>query len=99
MLNETDTREESKMSTSQGYKILPLDVEILIKNVTKEMLRKGVHLKEANRNFEVALMVLVLRRFTGDGRKAAKLLGMDRGKFLCRLNVQKIGDNWWRWNV
>jgi len=87
------------MTLSQGCKILPLDVEILIKNVTEEMLRKGVRLREANRNFEVALMVLVLKRFTGDGRKAARLLGMNRREFLCRLNVGKIGENWWRWNV
>jgi len=87
------------MGSKQGCKILPLDVEILIRNVTEEMLRKGVHLKEANKNFEVALMVLVLKRFTGDGRKAAKLLGMNRREFLCRLSVEKIGDNWCRWNV
>lgn len=87
------------MSGSQGCKILPLDVEILIKNVIEEMLRKGVHLKEANKNFEVALMVLVLRRFTGDGRKAAKLLGMDRKQLFCRLSVENIGDNWWKWSV
>lgn len=87
------------MTASKGCKILPVDVEILIRNVTEEMLRKGVRLREANRSFEVALMVLVLRRFTGDGRKAARLLGMNRKEFLCRLNVEKIGDNWWRWNV
>ena len=87
------------MSADRECKILPLDVEILIKNVTEEMLRRGVHLQEANKNFEVALMVLVLRRFTGDGRKAAKLLGMNRREFLCRLSVEKIGDNWWRWDV
>ena len=87
------------MSASQGCKILPLDVEILIKNVTEEMLRRGVRHQEANKNFEMALMVLVLRRFTGDGRKAARLLGMNRREFLCRLSVEKIGDNWWRWNV
>lgn len=87
------------MSTNQGSKILPLDVQILIRNVTQEMLRKGVNLKEANRNFEVALIVLVLRRFTGDGKKAAKLLGMNSKEFLCRLSVQKIGENWWRWDV
>ncbi len=87
------------MTASQGCKILPVDVEILIRNVTEEMLRKGVRLREANRSFEVAFMVLVLRRFTGDGRKAARLLGMNREEFLCRLSVQKIGDNWWKWNV
>jgi len=87
------------MGSKQGCKILPLDVEMLIRNVTEEMLRKGVHLKEANKNFEVALMVLVLKRFTGDGRKAAKLLGMNRREFLCRLSVDKLGDNWSRWNV
>jgi len=87
------------MGSKQGCKILPLDVEMLIRNVTEEMLRKGVHLKEANRNFEVALMVLVLKRFTGDGSKAAKLLGMNRREFLCRLSVDKLGDNWSRWNV
>jgi len=90
---------ERKVSTNQGSKILPLDVQILIRNVTQEMLRKGVNLKEANRNFEVALIVLVLRRFTGDGKKAAKLLGMNSKEFLCRLSVQKIGENWWRWDV
>jgi DNA-binding NtrC family response regulator len=87
------------MRGSRGCKVLPLDVEILIKNVTEEMLRKGVHLKEANKNFEVALMVLVLRRFTGDGRKAAKLLGMNKKQLFCRLSVEKIGDNWWKWSV
>jgi len=84
---------------SEQCNILPLDVEILIRNVTEEMLKKGIDLEEANRNFEVALMVLVLRRVTGDGRKAARLLGMNRRQFLCRLSVEEIGENWWRWNV
>lgn len=87
------------MSTSQQCNILPLDVEILIKNVKDEMLKKGTHLKEANRNFEVALMVLVLKKFTGDGGKAAKLLGINKKELFCRLNFGEIGDNWWRWNV
>jgi len=87
------------MSRNQGCNILPLDVEILIKNVTEEMLKKGTHLKEANRNFEVALMVLVLKKFFGDEIKTAKLLGIDRKVLFCRLNVGEIGDNWWRWNV
>jgi len=84
---------------SEQCNILPLDVEILIRNVTEEMLKKGTHLKEANKNFEVALMVLVLRRFTGDEKKTAKLLGIDRKVLFCKLNVGEIGDNWWRWNV
>ena len=79
--------------------ILPLDVEILIRNVTDEMLKKGTHLKEANRNFEVALMVLVLRRFTGDEKKTAKLLGMKIKELFCKLTIEEIGENWWRWNV
>ncbi|NIM02939.1 hypothetical protein GTN66_02145 [bacterium] len=87
------------MSAKQECKILPLDVEILIKDVTEEMLKRGARLREANKNFEVALMVLILRRFTGDGRKAARLLGMDSREFLSRLSVGKIGENWWRWNV
>ena len=84
---------------SKQCNILPLDVETLIRNVTDEMLRKGVRLREANKNFEVALMVLVLRRFTGDEKKTAKLLGIDRKVLFCKLNVGEIGDNWWRWNV
>lgn len=87
------------MSRNQRCNILPLDVEILIKNVKEEMLKKGTHLKEANRNFEVALMFLVLKKFYGDERKTAKLLGIDRKVLFCRLNVGEIGDNWWRWNV
>jgi DNA-binding NtrC family response regulator len=87
------------MNTSQRCNILPLDVEILIKNVKEEMLRKRTHLEEANRSFEVALMVLVLKKFTGDGRKAAKLLGINKKELFCRLNFGKIKDNWWRWNV
>ena len=84
---------------SKQCNILPLDVEILIRNVTDEMLKKGTHLKEANKNFEVALMVLVLKKFTGDEKKTAKLLGIDRKVLFCKLNVGEIGDNWWRWNV
>ncbi|MFB0562716.1 MAG: hypothetical protein ACETWM_16075 [Candidatus Lokiarchaeia archaeon] len=83
----------------QRCNILPLDVEILIKNVKEEMLKKGMHLKEANKSFEVALMVLVLKKFFGDEIKTAKLLGIDRKVLFCRLNVREIGDNWWRWNV
>ena len=84
---------------SKQCNILPLDVEILIRNVTDEMLKKGTHLKEANKNFEVALMVLVLKKFIGDEKKTAKLLGIDRKVLFCKLNVGEIGDNWWRWNV
>jgi len=87
------------LSRLGGCNILPLDVEILIRNVKEEMLRKGVGLREANRNFEVALMVLVLKKFFGDEIKTAKLLGIDRKVLFCRLNVGEIGDNWWRWNV
>lgn len=87
------------MRTNQQYTILPLDVEILIENVTEEMLRKGTRLEEANKNFEVALMVMVIKKITGDEREAAKLLGMNVRDLFCRLSAEEIGDNWWRWDV
>jgi len=87
------------LRTNQQYTILPLDVEILIENVTEEMLRKGTRLEEANKNFEVALMVMVIKKITGDEREAAKLLGMNVRDLFCRLSAEEIGDNWWRWDV
>jgi len=78
---------------------LPLDVEILIEDVIGEMLRKGIRLEEATRKFEVALKVLILKKFIGDESRAAKLLGIDRKMLFYKLRIEEIGDNWWKWSV
>jgi len=87
------------MNPKQQCDPLPLDVEILIKDVIDEMLRKGIRLEEATRKFEVALKVFVLKKFIGDESRAAKLLGIDRKMLFYKLRIEEIGDNWWKWSV
>ena len=62
-------------------KDFPLDIEILIDRVNKQMLVKEAPLKEACAGFEKRLTRLILEKVGGNKIRAAKLLEIDNNIF------------------
>ncbi len=57
---------------------LPLDVEIIIQEVSKNMIARGATLKEAREDFERRLIQTTLAKVNWNQTRAAKFLGVHR---------------------